>query len=138
MLQMAVRSENVQRTARLELLEVAFAGFSEMILKRRAARNRALEAGVRLTAVADDDAEGKDAAAAFAPTPELLGPLLGEALRFARGETEQLTGLLRDFLENRVEVAGDHLRKLAPRSDYAGLMSAARVVATVSGSPVRA
>jgi hypothetical protein len=31
MLQMAVRSENVQRTARLELLEVAFAGFSEMM-----------------------------------------------------------------------------------------------------------
>jgi hypothetical protein len=92
---------------------------------------------VHLSAVADDDVEGEEAAAAFAPPRERLRWLLGEARPFASGETEQLTGLLRDFLENRVQVAGEHLRKLAPRSDYAGLVSATRVVATASGSPVR-
>jgi hypothetical protein len=189
MLQMAVRSENVQRTTRLELLEVAFAGFSEMMksypatgttkgvsqrngdgvpvtfcttnqliramnlcvglyfaisgfdsalalgrlgshscenhfgwlrtilrgqwtwrmwqsaevavammrrmmveleLNGRAARNRAPEAGVRLSAVADDDAEGKDAAAAFAPTPELLGRLRPFNICPARRRCEDL------------------------------------------------
>jgi hypothetical protein len=73
----------------------------------------------------------------FRPTRELLGPLLGEARRFASGETEQ-TGLLRARLENRAQVAGDHLRKLAPRSDYAGLMSHTRVIATAPGSPAMA
>jgi hypothetical protein len=109
----------------------------ELELKCRAVRNRAPEAGVHVSAVADGDAEGKEAAA-FAPTQEHLGGLLGEARRFASGETEQLMGLLRDFLENRIQVAGEHLRKLAPGSDCAGLMSATRVVATASGSPVRA
>jgi hypothetical protein len=113
-------------------------GQFELELKRRAARNRVPEAGVHIGGVADDDARGEEGAALFASTREDLGLLLREARRFASGETKQLTGLLFAFLADRVDFAGEHPRKLQPRSDNPGLMSQTRVVATALGSPVRA
>jgi hypothetical protein len=96
-----------------------------------------VEAGLHIGAVVDDDPGGEEGAAAFASTREDLGQLPGEARRFASGETEQLKALLLAFREDRVDVAGEHLRKLQSRSVYAGLVSQARVVATALGSPVR-
>jgi hypothetical protein len=62
--------------------------------------------------------------------------LRGEALGFASGEREQLTLVLLALLEDGVEVAGEHLRNVAPRSEHAGLMFQTRVVATARGSPL--
>jgi hypothetical protein len=75
---------------------------AELEQKRRAAGNRLSETRLRIGPFADED--GGEEAAQFASPREDLGQLLGEARRVASGETEQLTGLLLAFLEDRVDV----------------------------------
>jgi hypothetical protein len=101
-------------------------------LKRRSAAGRVPEAGAHIARVVSDDIEDEEGGGPFASGYGALRELLSAARRFANGDDEELAGMLLAFVENRVEVAGQHLRKLQPPSAYSGITSPARIVATAA------
>jgi hypothetical protein len=109
----------------------------ELELKRQAAHKRVQEAGAPIPADVGDAGEEEEAEAAFAPDEDQLCQGLDAAPPYARGDDEELAGVLLAFAENRVEVAGQHLQKLQPGTAFAGLMSERPVVATTQASPRR-